>query len=187
MSASGNLAVDNDAGVLNKNGITDSGMDAGFKADKVQYQQYLTFELSGEQYGVNILSVQEIKGWNGVRPVPDMPAYVPGVIDLRGIIVPIMDLRLRFDMQAKMYTETTVVIIVATCHENKVIPLGLVVDTVTDVLEVNANNIKSPPAIGENDGKRKYNYVRGLVSLPERMVVILDIEKLLNEKIIQGE
>lgn len=141
-------------------------------------QQFLTFDLDGEQYGVNILSVQEIRGWSGAREVPDMPPCIVGVIDLRGIIVPIMDLRKRFALPAREYTDKTVVIIVATRHGDKVIPLGLVVDAVSDVVEVAPSAMKSPPGIGSDEKSR---FTAGLLSENDHMVVVLDIEKLLAE------
>jgi len=149
-----------------------------------EYLQYLTFELDNELYGVNILSVQEIKGWEGVRQVPDMPVYVPGVIDLRGIIVPIMDLRLRFGLQAREYSAVTVVIIVATRHSDEIVPLGLIVDGVSDVMDVSEKSIKPPPLIGED---KRSQFMSGLVSTDKRMIVVLDIGKLLTEKILHCE
>lgn len=144
-------------------------------------QQFLTFELENELYGVNILCVQEIKGWTGVRDMPDMPGYVVGVMDLRGIIVPVMDLRLRFGIEAKPYSEKTVVIIVATKLEDEIIPLGLVVDAVSDVMEINGNDLKPAPKVSV---EKRDRYIQGLVSTDREMMVVLNIEKLLGEKLL---
>jgi len=142
-------------------------------------QQYLTFELCEELYGVDVLSVQQIKGWEQVRSIPDMPDYISGVIDLRGVIVPIMDLRLRFDMEKMEYSATTVVIILATHFGDDVIPLGIVVDAVSDVVNVGSEGMKGSPNIGNESRTR---FMQGMINHGEEMVIVLNLEKLLSDK-----
>ncbi len=142
-------------------------------------KQYLTFELQNEIYGVDVMSVQQIKGWEDVRSIPDMPSYISGVIDLRGIIVPIMDLRMRFDMKAAEYTSTTVVIILATHFGDEVIPLGIVVDAVSDVVHTGIEGMKPAPNIGDETRTR---FMKGMITHEERMIIVLNLEKLLGEQ-----
>lgn len=139
--------------------------------------QYLTFELAGEEYGIDILSVQEIKGWSGVRHVPAMPDYVKGVLDLRGVLVPIMDLRLRFAMTNAEYTPTTVIIVISIRKDDGQQLLGLVVDAVSDVLEASPEEFKQPPNFGTDARAR---FMKGMVTSADRMVLVLNSEELLS-------
>jgi len=138
--------------------------------------QYLSFNLGGEDYGVDILRVQEIRGWEELRPLPDTPEYVKGVLDLRGTIVPIIDLRLRMNMTDVDYHPTTVIIVLSVQREegeNQLV--GAVVDAVSDVLDVSEKEIRKAPEIGSRMNDR---YLRGMVSRDERMVVLLDVDLL---------
>jgi purine-binding chemotaxis protein CheW len=138
--------------------------------------QYLTFNLGGEDYGVDILRVQEIRGWEELRPLPDTPDYVKGVLDLRGTIVPIIDLRIRMNMTDVQYQPTTVIIVLSVEKQGEESQLvGAVVDAVSDVLDVSDKEIKKAPEIGSKINDR---YMRGMVSRGERMVVLLDVDKL---------
>lgn len=142
--------------------------------------QFLSFRLGKETYGVDILRVQEIRGWEQVRPLPDMPAHVKGVLDLRGTIVPIIDLRVRFGEQEPEYLPTTVVIIVAVRRpEGGQHLVGVVVDGVSDVLNAKDAEVKPPPRLQGGEGRR---YVSGMISLPEGMVVLVDIDHMLDER-----
>lgn len=134
--------------------------------------QYLTFSLAGEHYGVDILAVREIRGWARVTRVPQSPPFVLGVLNLRGAIVPIMDLRLRFGLPEKEREPTTVTIIVAIDGRH----FGMVVDGVSDVLDVDAAAISGVPDFGQaidND------YLSGLAPYAEGMAMLLDVRKLL--------
>ncbi len=138
--------------------------------------QYLSFNLGGEDYGVDILRVQEIRGWEELRPLPDTPEYIKGVLDLRGTIVPIIDLRIRMNMKTVEYHPTTVIIVLSVHRqdgENQLV--GAVVDAVSDVLDVKENEIRKAPEIGSRMNDR---YMRGMVSRDERMVVLLDVDLL---------
>ena len=138
--------------------------------------QYLSFTLGGEDYGVDILRVQEIRGWEELRPLPDTPDYVKGVLDLRGTIVPIIDLRIRMNMENVEYHPTTVIIVLSVMSEDgNSLQVGAVVDAVSDVLDVKADEIKKAPSIASKINDR---YLRGMVSRDDRMVVLLDVDLL---------
>jgi purine-binding chemotaxis protein CheW len=125
---------------------------------------------------VDILRVQEIRGWEELRPLPDTPDYVKGVLDLRGIIVPIIDLRIRLNMVDVEYHPTTVIIVLSVEKEGSEDQLvGAVVDAVSDVLDVAEKDIKKAPVIGSKISDR---YMRGMVSQGGRMVVLLDVDLL---------
>jgi len=157
----------------------ESNQTAEMQQFRGAHQQYLTFELCEELYGVEVLSVQQIKGWEQVRTIPDMPNYITGVIDLRGVIVPIMDLRMRFNMEKKEYSSTTVVIILATHFGNEVIPLGIVVDAVSDVVDTGSEGMKASPNIGNENRTR---FMQGMINHGDEMVIVLNLEKLLSDK-----
>ena len=141
--------------------------------------QYLTFMLAGEEYGVDILRVQEIKGWDSVTPIPNTPEYIRGVINLRGTIVPIVDLRCRFNLETVEYGPVTVVIVLRVDDPDggKSRVMGLVVDAVSDVYNVPEEAIKAAPDFGS---VVDVNFVQGLATLDESMVIVLNIDRLLN-------
>lgn len=153
--------------------------DAGI-ATTVQQdtEQYLTFILAGQEYGVDILRVQEIKGWDKVTPLPNTPEYVRGVINLRGTIVPIIDLRQRFRLETISYGPTTVVIMLKVLSEAGQRIMGVVVDGVSEVYNVSANDIKAAPELGEHVDAE---VVRGLATVDGKMIILVDIDKLLAE------
>jgi purine-binding chemotaxis protein CheW len=150
----------------------DIGLGVAVNAD-----QYLTFILAGEEYGVDILRVQEIKGWGKVTPIPGTPEYVLGVMNLRGTIVPILDLRMRFSMSQIDYGPTTVVIVLRVESEKGDRIMGIVVDAVSDVYAVPAEELRPSPDFG---GNVNVEFVRGLATVDEKMVIILNIDKLMN-------
>ncbi len=154
----------------------DQSLIGGAELDE-NSQQYLTFLLAGEEYGVDILRVQEIKGWDAVTLVPNTPDYVRGVINLRGTIVPIIDLRIRFDMEQLEYGPTTVVIVLKVMAEDSSRIMGIVVDGVSDVYNMNKDDIKPAPDFGEGVDS---SFVKGLATVAEKMVIILDIDHMLN-------
>lgn len=141
--------------------------------------QFLTFMLAGEEYGVDILRVQEIKGWDSVTPIPNTPDYIRGVINLRGTIVPIVDLRRRFHLEAVEYGPMTVVIVLRVEDPNtgNSRVMGLVVDAVSDVYNVPEDSIKPAPDFGS---VVDVDFVKGLATLENAMVIVLDIDRLLN-------
>lgn len=139
-------------------------------------QQFLSFTLGDEEYGVDILSVQEIRSWEPVSRIPNVPAYEKGVVNLRGAIVPIVDLRERFNLGKTAYTPMTVVVILQAVYASKNRIMGVVVDAVSDVLDVNRNAIQNSPSFGT---KVSTEFIKGLVSVNEHMLVLLDVDKLL--------
>jgi purine-binding chemotaxis protein CheW len=136
--------------------------------------QYLTFLCGGEEYGVEILCVQEIKGWEGVTRVPYTPAYLLGVMNLRGVIVPVIDLRLRFGLPARP-AGSSVVIVVRVRSGTTEKTAGIVVDAVSEVYSVIPENIKPTPELGASTDLA---CVRGLTSVDSKMVMLLDIDRL---------
>jgi purine-binding chemotaxis protein CheW len=140
--------------------------------------QYLTFMLAQEQYGLNILQVQEIRGWEKTTRIPNSPDHVRGVLNLRGTIVPIMDLRLRFGLPAEPYSKETVVVVVrAGEHDGEERSLGLVVDAVSDVLVARDDQIINTPEFGAHVPTEN---ILGLVSDGAKMVMLLDARSLLD-------
>ena len=141
--------------------------------------QFLTFLLGADQYGIEILKVQEIRGYSAVTPIPNSPVYIKGVINLRGTVVPVVDLRARFSMEATEYNKFTVIIVVTM----GVKVIGLVVDAVSDVLDVPASEMRMPPDLGVRVETR---FISGIATMGERMTVVLDIDRLLNEDAVTG-
>ena len=138
--------------------------------------QYLSFRVGTDDYAVDILRVQEIRGWEKVRALPDSQDFVKGVLDMRGIIVPIIDLRVRFGNSDPAYSGTTVVVVVSVDREDGGRQLiGAVVDSVSDVLDVDASNLRPPPELG---GAVNRQYLDGMVSLERGMVVLLNLNRL---------
>lgn len=146
--------------------------------DAANTLQQLTFNLAGEEYGVDILTVREIRGWSRVTRIPQTPDYLLGVLNLRGAIVPIMDLRLRFGLERESYGDNTVVIIVAV--EERL--FGIVVDAVSDVVDIDPAAIKPVPDMGVVVDTR---YLKGLATHVERMVMLLDVEKLMRPEDVE--
>jgi purine-binding chemotaxis protein CheW len=134
--------------------------------------QYLTFRLGGEEYGVEILKVQEIKGYSPVTPIPNMPAYLKGVMNLRGTIVPVVDLRSKFSMAQADYNQFTVIIVVTV--GTKV--MGLIVDAVSDVLNIPKSDIQATPDFG---GQVDARYINGMAKTSDKLVVLLDIDRVM--------
>jgi purine-binding chemotaxis protein CheW len=140
--------------------------------------QYLTFELNQEHYGVEILSVQEIKGWDHVTPIPNTPEHVCGVLNLRGAIVPIVDLRLFFGMPFEPYTKTTVVVVLRVQDVTQR-TVGIVVDSVSDAHNVHPDEIQPAPDFGEQVSTE---FISGITRMDDNMVMLLDIDKLLSRE-----
>lgn len=136
--------------------------------------QFLTFHLGEELYAVDILRVQEIKGYTAVTRIPNMPAHIKGVLNLRGTIVPIIELRTKFGMTTIDYTAFTVIIVVVI--RDKV--MGLVVDSVSDVLDIERKDIQPSPQFGS---KIDVNFINGIGKSGEKLVALLDIDRLLSE------
>jgi purine-binding chemotaxis protein CheW len=140
-------------------------------------QDYLTFVVDEEEFGVDITSVKEIRVWSAVTKIPDTPDYLKGVINLRGVIVPIVDLRQRFNHVSKEYTETTVVVILQGIIRQKCTTVGIVVDAVCDVHKVKAGDVMEPPDLGSYIYSR---FIKGMLVIDKKMIILLDSNKLLD-------
>jgi purine-binding chemotaxis protein CheW len=138
-------------------------------------RQYLSFMLGAEEYATDILRVQEIKGWDTVTRVPYSPNYVLGVINLRGAIVPVIDLRVRFGLERAVFDSATVTVVVHVAGERGERIVGVVVDAVSEVYDVAVETIRPPPDVS---GSIDNMFVKGLVNLDGKLVILLDIERL---------
>lgn len=138
-------------------------------------QEFLVFTLGDEEYGIDILKVQEIRGYDQVTRIANTPAFIKGVTNLRGVIVPIIDLRLKFAQPDVVYNENTVVIVLNL--EQRVV--GIVVDGVSDVLSLTTDQIRPSPEFAVT---MSTEYLTGLGALGDRMLILVDIEKLLNSE-----
>jgi purine-binding chemotaxis protein CheW len=138
-------------------------------------RELLTFTLGGEEYGIDILKVQEIRGYDAVTTIVNAPAFIKGVINLRGIIIPIVDMRIKFKLGNISYDATTVVIILNIA--NRVV--GIVVDGVSDVITLKTEQIKPAPEFGSSLDTQ---YLLGLGTVEERMIILVDIERLMTSR-----
>ncbi len=157
-----------------------STSSTGEQQHGIESRQVLTFVLGNETYGVDILRVQEIRGWTAVTKIPHAPPHVLGVLNLRGSIVPIVDLRMRFALERAEYTAITVIIVMSVVTTTGRRDFGVVVDGVSDVVDVNAAEVKRAPDLGERGATE---YLLGLVTIAERMVVLLDIDRLIGREL----
>lgn len=144
-----------------------TGLDAD--ADN---SEFLTFALGEEEYGVDILKVQEIRGYDAVTRLPDAPDYIKGVINLRGTIVPVIDMRLKFRLANADYTAVTVMIVLNVSDRI----VGIVVDSVSDVIRLGGDQIRPVPELGATIDRQ---FLTGIGTLDERMLILLDIERLM--------
>jgi purine-binding chemotaxis protein CheW len=138
-------------------------------------RELLTFTLGSEEYGIDILKVQEIRGYDAVTTIANTPDFIKGVINLRGIIVPIVDMRIKFHLGNITYNELTVVIILNVA--NRVV--GIVVDGVSDVIALTADQLKPAP---EFSAALDTQYITGLGTVDDRMIIVMDIEKLMTSR-----
>lgn len=138
-------------------------------------QKLLTFSLGEEGYGVSILKVKEIIGMLDITPVPRTPEFIKGVINLRGKIIPIMDLRVKFDMTPQEYDERTCIIVVEIVLNDVQKLIGVVVDMVSEVVTISDEQIEPPPEYGTN---LEHNFILGIGKIKDRVVIIIDIEEL---------
>lgn len=145
---------------------TSSSEDSDFR------QEFLTFTLGPEEYAIDILKVQEIRGYDAVTKIANAPVFIKGVINLRGTIVPIVDLRIKFSIGEATYTPFTIVIILNIGSR----VIGIVVDSVSDVITLGRSQIRPPPEFSSTLGAR---YILGLGTVDERMLIVVDIEKLM--------
>ena len=146
------------------------------RAEATREGKYLTFSLAGEEYGIGILKVSEIIGMMPVTPVPQTPDFVKGVINLRGKVIPVIDLRLRFGLDATSYTERTCIIVVEIHGESGSVPMGIVVDAVSEVLNIRGTDIENTPTFGV---KLNTDFILGMAKTGGSVKILLDIDKVL--------
>lgn len=136
------------------------------------HQEFLTFTLGEEEYAIDILKVQEIRGYDAVTRIANTPSYIKGVINMRGVIVPVVDMRLKFNVGEAVYDQFTVMIILNLGER----VVGMVVDGVSDVVALSPDEIRTAPEFG---AAMDTQYIQGLASIDDRMAIVVDIEKLM--------
>ncbi len=152
-------------------------MDQAIKAMADRDGKYLTFTMAEEEYGIGILKIKEIIGMMPITTVPQTPDFVKGVINLRGKVIPVMDLRLRFGLEAIEYNDRTCIIVVEIEGQAGTIQIGIVVDSVSEVLNVKGEDIEDTPTFGT---KLDTEYILGMAKMEGGVKILLDIDKVLN-------
>ncbi len=152
-------------------------MDQAVEAMAGKEGKYLTFSLAGEEYGISILKIKEIIGMMPITTVPQTPEFVKGVINLRGKVIPVIDLRLRFGMDSIDYTERTCIIVVEIEGTAGTVQIGIVVDAVSEVLNVNAEEVEETPTFG---AKLNTDYILGMAKMEGGVKILLDIDQVLS-------
>ena len=150
-----------------------STMDQAIKAMADKEGKYLSFTLGGEEYGIGILKIKEIIGMMPITAIPQMPEYIKGVVNLRGKVIPVIDLRTRFSMESVEYTERTCIIVVEIEGKTSTVLVGIVVDSVSEVLNIRAENIEDPPSFGASINT---GYILGMAKLEGGVKLLLDID-----------
>ena len=140
--------------------------------DDAMKDRYLTFRVGDEVFGIEIAYVTEIVGMQKITEVPDMPSFVRGVINLRGQVIPVIDVRARFHMDNRGYDDRTCVVVVQLNETS----IGLVVDTVNEVMDIPADHVSPPPKVGQSEGGR---YIKGMGKVQDQVKILLDVGKLL--------
>ena len=144
-----------------------------------QENKFLQFELDGEFYGVDILKVREINGMMDITAVPQTPIFMKGLINLRGKVVPVIDLRLKFGISESEYDERTSIIVIEFKSIHGQVQMGIVVDTVSEVINIPAENIEAAPNFG---ARLKSEYIKGMAKTKNRVIIILDIDLILTDE-----
>jgi len=152
-------------------------MDQAVKAMADKEGKYLTFSMADEEYCVGILKIKEIIGMMPITTVPQTPEFVKGVINLRGKVIPVVDLRLRFGMDSIDYTERTCIIVVEIAVQAETIQIGIVVDSVSEVLSIKGEDIEETPTFGT---KLNTDYILGMAKMDGGVKILLDIDRVLS-------
>lgn len=158
-------------------------MDQAVRAVTDREGKYLTFSLAGEEYGIGILKVKEIIGIMPITVVPQTPRYIKGVVNLRGKVIPVIDLRLKFSMEAAEFTERTCIIVVEIVATGRTILMGIVVDSVSEVLNIKAADIEETPSFGT---RLNTEYILGMAKAGGSIKILLDIDKILSVEELQA-
>jgi purine-binding chemotaxis protein CheW len=145
--------------------------------------KYLTFQLANEEFGIRVVKVREIMGLQDITAVPQTPPYIKGVINLRGKVVPVIDLRLKFGMEAAEYTQRTCIIVAQVQGEAATMPMGIVVDGVSEVLNLTAPEIEDTPNFGENLAGQ---YLLGMAKVKGKVKILLEIDKVMSTQELKG-
>jgi purine-binding chemotaxis protein CheW len=148
--------------------------DQAVKAMADREGKYLTFSLAGEEYGIGILKIKEIVGMMAITTVPRTPDYVKGVVNLRGKVIPVADLRLRFGMEEATYTDRTCIIVIEIYRGSGNVLMGIVVDSVSEVLNIKNSEIEDAPVFG---AAMDTSYILGLAKINQRVKILLDIDR----------
>jgi purine-binding chemotaxis protein CheW len=154
-------------------------MDQALNAAEDKEGKYLTFTLAGEEYGIGILKIKEIIGMMPITPVPQTPEFFKGVINLRGKVIPVIDLRLKFGMEAANFTERTCIIVVEIDGASGTVMTGTVVDSVSEVLNIRGEDIEDTPAFGAN---LNTDYILGMAKTEGGVKILLDIDRVLSDE-----
>ena len=152
-------------------------MDQAVSAMVDREGKYLTFSIAGEEYGIGILKIKEIIGMMPITIVPQTPEHVKGVINLRGKVIPVVDLRLRFKMESIEYGERTCIIVVEIASQAGTVQIGIVVDSVSEVLNIKGEDIEDTPTFGT---KLNTDYILGMAKVQGGVKILLDIDKVLS-------
>jgi purine-binding chemotaxis protein CheW len=147
-------------------------------------QQVLTFSVGAETYAVDILLVQEIRGWAPVTRLPQAPTYMLGMLNLRGSIVPVIDMRLRLGLAQPRFTPVTVIVVLSVRTSSGRREFGLVVDSVSDVVDIGAAELKETPSLGN---KSSVELIKGLAAVGDRMLILLNVDELIRRDLAQTE
>ena len=158
-------------------------MDQAIKDTNIKVGKYLTFSLADEEYGIGILKVKEIIGMMPITSVPRTPQFVKGVINLRGKVIPIVDLRAKFGMESIPYTERTCIIVVEIDSNDATVLIGIVVDAVSEVLNIHGDDIEDTPAFGTHLDTQ---YIMGMAKMEGGVKILLNIDQVLSSKEIQN-
>lgn len=157
-------------------------MDQAVKAMADREGKYLTFTLANEEYGIGILRVKEIIGMMPITPVPQTPEFVKGVINLRGKVIPVVGLRLKFGMEEIEYTERTCIIVSEIAGQDSNVLMGIVVDAVSEVLNIKGDDIEDTPTFGT---KLNTDYILGMAKTDGGVKILLDIDKVLSSEQVE--
>ncbi len=160
-----------------------ANMPGGQESRVAKFEKYLTFNLGDEQYGVEILKVKEINGLLEVTNVPRTPDFVRGVINLRGKVIPVIDIRKKFDMEAKDDTDQTCIIVVDINANNNALQMGIIVDSVSEVLDIDETEIEEAPTFGTSVTT---NFIKGMAKTKGGVKILLNIEEVLTSSEFQS-
>lgn len=158
---------------------TIESMDSPLEAITDKEGKYLTFTLAGEEYGIGILKIKEIIGMMPITTVPQTPEFFKGVINLRGMVIPVMDLRLKFGLKAMEYNERTCIVVVEMEGCSEKVQIGIVVDAVSEVLNIVEKDIEETPAFGT---RQKTDYILGMAKMEGGVKILLDIDSVLSSQ-----